>query len=117
MAEYACATKDEMEPFIKNLKVTTVLEHIHEITESDGTTKNAGNLVIYFTPFPIKYINYLKTHQDKNKGRLHRTKQDVVYIQLLRMVPRSTSPSVTDCSDGTYSYSKMNFYTMRNRCG
>ena len=100
MAEYACATKNEMRDFIAGLKITTVLERIHEITESDGTKKNAGNLVIYFTPFPIKYINYLKTHQDKHKGRLHRTKQDDVYIQLLRYVPRNDTvlKSTLNCS-------------------
>lgn len=107
MAEYACATKEEMRQFIQNLKVTTMLERITDFTDKDGKTRKKGNLVVRFTPFPVKYLNYIKSHQDKHKGRECRTNNNVVYIQLFKLSHRGKSTS--------YSYSGVP--TFFNRVG
>lgn len=94
MAEYACATREEMRQFIQNLKVTTMLERITDFTDRDGTTRKKANLVVRFTPFPVKYLNYIKSHQDKHKGREHRTNNNVVYIQLFKLSHRCKCATV-----------------------
>jgi hypothetical protein len=85
---YACATDEEMISFINNQEVHLSLEN--------------GNLVVYFKPFPVKYLNYLKKYNSKKYYRvltMDEIRQSIrlrkiennmnqVYIQLFRLSRR-----------------------------
>lgn len=78
---YACATKAEMMDFIANLDIHLAIEE----------HKGVKNLVFKFTPFPVKYLNYIKRYNAKpHPGianmRVIKNSQDSVFIQLFRRV-------------------------------
>lgn len=82
----SCATDEEMQEFISNLDV-------HLVVETYNGTKN---LVLYFTPFPVKYLNYLKRWNnygnEKEVMSRYRGRQDrTIYVQLFRINKKGSS--------------------------
>ena len=82
----ACATDREMENFISSLDVHLAVE----------THNNEKNLILYFTPFPVKYLNYLKRwnnygNEDGVVSRYKGKQNKTVYVQLFRINKKGSS--------------------------
>lgn len=97
---YAIATDDEMRTFLQNLDVHMCFENSGQ--GADG--KIYFNIVLRFTPFPVKYLNYIKRYNRPRKGESWRVRgsensphgmgnkddsQHMVYVQLFRIPKRN----------------------------
>ena len=90
---FACATEEEMKEFITNLDIHLVIEE----------HKGMKNLVVTFTPFPVKYLNYIKRYNAKPHPGMANIKviknaQRSIFIQLFRKVNKN------GCDSSYYSY-------------
>lgn len=86
-SSYACASPQEMADFLESINLRLKIERVRTDV-SPGRT--IANLVLYFDPFPVKYLNYIKKYNPKahpggKNTPFRHTGESIVYVQLFRL--------------------------------